>query len=163
MFGSGSTCGLTAAPGEKPTRSKRCPLLLVVTLQSQRSDQFALALGHTDAWHCDFLKEVRAGDHGGRIRGEAGKELWMREGGAVEGRRLPNGVVQIGRAVPDGAVKLSRDEPRLPLHEGRVVLPGLEETCLIGFVQRDQVHENDGGGIDHELSVDRKRGVEGAK
>jgi hypothetical protein len=119
------------------------------------------ALGHTDAWHGDRLKEVRGGDHGGRIRGEAGLELRMREGGAVMGRRLPHGVVQIGRAVPDGAVKLSRDEPRLPLHEGRVVLPGLEETWLIGLVQRDQVHEDDGGGIDRELSVERKRGVEG--
>jgi len=49
----------------------------------------------------------------------------------------------------------------LPLHEGRVVLPGLEETWLIGFVQRDQVHEYDGSGIHRELSVERKRGVEG--
>ena len=136
-------------------------LLLVVTPQPQRSDPFASVLGDTDAWHGDRLKEVRGGDHGGRIRTEAGLELWMREGGAVMGRRLPHGVVQIGRAVPDGAVKLSRDEPRLPLHEGRVVLPGLEETWLIGFVQRDQVHEYDGSGIHRELSVERKRGVEG--
>src|SRR6201982_3131126 len=104
-----------------------------------------LELGHADAWHCDLLKEVRGGDDGGRIRGEAGLELWMREGGAVKGRRFPNCVVQIGRAVPDGAVKLRRDEPWLPLHESRVVLPGLEETWLIGFVHHDQVHEDDGG------------------
>jgi hypothetical protein len=122
-----------------------------------------LELGHTDAWHCDLLKEVRDGDYGGRIRGEAGLELWMREGGTVMGRRLPNCVVHIGRTVPDGAVKLSRDEPRLPFHEGRVVLLCLEETWLIGFVQRDQVHEYDGGGVHRELSIDRKRGVEGAK
>jgi hypothetical protein len=51
----------------------------------------------------------------------------------------------------------------LPFHEGRVVLPGVEETWLIGFVQRDHVQEYDGGGIHRELSVERKRRVEGAK
>ena len=49
-----------------------------MTPQPQRSAQIAFALGHTDAWHGDRLKEVRGGDHGGRIRGEAGRELWMR-------------------------------------------------------------------------------------
>jgi hypothetical protein len=44
-----------------------------VTPQPQRSDQCAFALGHTDAWHGDRLKEVRGRDHGGRIRGEAGR------------------------------------------------------------------------------------------
>jgi hypothetical protein len=119
-----------------------------------------LGLGHADAWHCDLPEVVRDGDHGERIRGEAGLELWMREGGAVMGRR-PELRSSHRPNCPDGAVKLSRDEPRLPFHEGRVILPCLEETWLVGFVQRDQVHEYDGGGIHRELPVDLKRGVEG--
>jgi hypothetical protein len=55
----------------------------------QRSDLFAFALSDTDAWHRDLLKEVRVADYGGRIRGEAGRELWMGDGSAVMGRRLP--------------------------------------------------------------------------
>src|ERR1700758_3287708 len=122
-----SSASLSNAEPTKPVAPSRA------TFISSSSPSVAAALGHADAWHCDLLKQVRDGDHGGRIRGEAGPELWMREGGAVMGRRLPNCVVHVGRTVPDGAVKLSRDEPRLPFHEGRVVLPCLEETWLIGF------------------------------
>ena len=68
--------------------------------------------------------------------------------------RFPDGVVQIGRAVADRTVKLGRDEARLLLHERRIVLPGLEEGRLVRLVERENVHQHDGGGIERELTLD---------
>ena len=60
-------------------------------------------------------------------------------------------------------MKLGGDEARLAHHEGRVVLPGLEEGLLVRFVEGEHVHQNDGAGLDRDLALDREGGVERAQ
>ena len=87
----------------------------------------------------------------------------MRERSLEGGGQFPDRIVQIGRAFADRAVKLGRDEARLPLHEVRVVLPSLEEGLLVGLIEREDVHEHDGGGIEGELTFDWESRVQGAQ
>ena len=75
------------------------------------------------------------------------------------GGGFPDRVVEISRAFPDRAVKLGRDEARLPFHEPRIVLPGLEEDLLVGLVEREDVDQHDGAGLDGDLAFDRESGV----
>jgi hypothetical protein len=86
----------------------------------------------------------------------------MRECSPEIGGRFPDGIVEIRRAFPDGAVKLCGDEARLPLHEQRVFLPGLEEGLLVRFIEHEDVHQHDRGGIDCKLTFDREDRVQWA-
>jgi SAM-dependent methyltransferase len=54
-------------------------------------------------------------------------EIRVRECGPESSGRLPDRVVQIGGAFAECAVRLSRNESWLPLHERRIVLPGLRK------------------------------------
>ena len=87
----------------------------------------------------------------------------MRECRPEVSRGFPDRAIEIGRTVADRAVKLGGDEARLLLHERSIALPGLEEGLLIGLVECEDVHQHDGGGIECELTFDRKRRVQGAQ
>ena len=58
---------------------------------------------------------------------------------------------------------LGRDEPWLPSHESCIDLPGFQERRLVAFINREQVHQDDRAGLQRELTLDGKGGVEGAK
>src|SRR5439155_14833298 len=112
--------------------------------------------------HRDFLKQVRGGDGRGWIGRELRPELRMRERSPEVCGGFPDGVVQISRAFTNRAVKLGRDEAWLPFHEVRIGLPGLEEGLFVRLVEREDVQQHDGGGIDRDLSVDREGGIKWA-
>ena len=58
-------------------------------------------------------------------------------------------------------MKLGRDEARLALHENGVGLPDLQERGFIRLVEREDIDEDDGSGLDGELTVDREDGSSG--
>ena len=60
-------------------------------------------------------------------------------------------------------MELSRDEAGLALHEYRIVLPDIEKILLVRFVERKHVHQHDRAGVDCDLTVNRKRWVQGAQ
>src|SRR5258708_2066589 len=99
---------------------------------------------------------MRRGDGRGRIGRELRPELRMRERSPEVCGRFPDRIVQISRAFADRAVKLCRDETRLPFHEVGIDLPGPEEGWFVRLVEREHVHQHDGGGIDRDLTVDRE-------
>src|SRR5438067_12696926 len=78
-------------------------------------------------------------------------------------RLIPTPYSSDSRALADHAVKLRRDEARMLLHERRVALPGLKVDLFIGLVEREDVHQHDGGCIDRELAFDRKGRVQWAQ
>ncbi|MBB3160302.1 hypothetical protein FHS25_000734 [Rhizobium laguerreae] len=80
----------------------------------------------------------------------------MRECRPEIGGRFPDGIIEISRTFADGAMHLGRDKARLPFHEGRIGLPGIKEGLLIGLVEREEVDEDDRGGIDRDLAIDRE-------
>ena len=61
-------------------------------------------------------------------------ELRMPEGRTEIRGRFPDRIVHIGGVFAEGAVKLRQDEAWLLLHERRILLPGVEERLLVGFV-----------------------------
>src|SRR5262249_11391159 len=97
------------------------------------------------------------------IRREFRPELWMRERRPEVGSRLPNGIVQISRAFANRTMQLRRDESRLPLHERRIGLPGLQEALLVGFIEREHIHQDGWRGVDCDLAFDRECRVQRAQ
>jgi hypothetical protein len=60
-------------------------------------------------------------------------------------------------------VKLVRDETRLPFHEQRIVLTGLEEGLLVRLAEREDSHQHEGGGIERDPSCGQKGRVQRAQ
>jgi len=99
-------------------------------------------------------------DGRGGISGEFRGKLGMGERGPERAGRLPDGIVEIGRALADRAMKLGRDKTRLTLHKLRVVPPNLKEGRLVRLIEGEDIHEHHGRGVDRNLALDRKSGVQ---
>jgi len=58
---------------------------------------------------------------------------------------------------------LGGDEARLLLQDRRIIPPRLEKGLLVGFIQREDVHQHDGSYINRELTFDRESKVQWAQ
>jgi len=60
-------------------------------------------------------------------------------------------------------MKLCRNEALLAPHEVCIILPDLPEGLFACLVEREDVHEHDGGGIDIALTFYRKSRIHWAQ
>jgi hypothetical protein len=121
-----------------------------------------LELCDADVGHRDLLEQVWGSDDRGRMIRQFCSELGMAECSPVVSGRFPDGIVEICRAFAESAVKLGGDEARLALHELSVVLPSPKKGLLVRFIERDNIHQHDGAGLDCDLTFEREEGQEGA-